>query len=511
MAEHVPAAAGASQLIELRDDQLLVSAASTAVAPELRLRAAVLLGALAAAPGGLRARELRVVVRQAGPGRRRRRARVDSDPWRSDSTRSSASCRMASGWTPPRTRSSSRSPRSAPPRAPRATCTRSPRREGRISAPGTPRACCSRRSSASTTTTSRPGSRSAWRRPSGPRTGGCVHRRELHLPPGQGIGAVVAVVRERELYVATVGDADAFLARQGAPADAARGRPGAGAADARTISGSTCGAASCWWATRCCWPPASWRSGWAPTSSARPSPRCGPHRRRSTCTTGSWPRAAEGSDALMVMEASEVPATRVEHRLVPVRPGRAAGRGPGAVADPAGGLRRRRGHRGTRHGPAGGRCRGERAGRARGPRAGSPASPRPRPPARAIGDGPAGRGTAPRRVGPGRARGPARGRRGVLGPERRVAGQDGRDPAGQHRRAGARRRPHPARPGVRRRWGPHQGRPAAGPDHAPWSLDPARRRAAGGRRRRHGAVLPRAGRPGSTSCIRPSARRPPPS
>jgi predicted nucleic acid-binding Zn ribbon protein len=69
VAEHVPAAAGASQLIALRGDQLLVSAASTAVASELRLRAVVLLGALAASPGGLRARELRAVVRQTGPGR----------------------------------------------------------------------------------------------------------------------------------------------------------------------------------------------------------------------------------------------------------------------------------------------------------------------------------------------------------------------------------------------------------------------------------------------------------
>ena len=69
VAEHVPAAAGASRLIGLRGDQLLVSAASTAVASELRLRAVVLLGALAAAPGGLHARELHAVVRQAGQGR----------------------------------------------------------------------------------------------------------------------------------------------------------------------------------------------------------------------------------------------------------------------------------------------------------------------------------------------------------------------------------------------------------------------------------------------------------
>src|SRR5512146_1497631 len=41
-----------------------------------------------------------------------------------------------------------------------------------------------------------------------------IHRREAHAVPHGGIGIVVAIIRERELYVATAGDADAYLARQ---------------------------------------------------------------------------------------------------------------------------------------------------------------------------------------------------------------------------------------------------------------------------------------------------------
>lgn len=70
VAEHVPRAAGASHLIGLRGDALLVTAGSSAVATELQLHAAVLLAAVAAAPGGVRARELRVAVRAAGGDRR---------------------------------------------------------------------------------------------------------------------------------------------------------------------------------------------------------------------------------------------------------------------------------------------------------------------------------------------------------------------------------------------------------------------------------------------------------
>ncbi len=69
VAEHLPAAAGASRLVGMQGDALLVTAASSVVASELRLRSALLLARLAAAPGGVRARELRVVVRRPETGR----------------------------------------------------------------------------------------------------------------------------------------------------------------------------------------------------------------------------------------------------------------------------------------------------------------------------------------------------------------------------------------------------------------------------------------------------------
>lgn len=65
VAERVPAAAGASRLLEVRPDgSVLVAATSPIVAQELRLRATELLTAFGQAPGGRRARELRVVVRR---------------------------------------------------------------------------------------------------------------------------------------------------------------------------------------------------------------------------------------------------------------------------------------------------------------------------------------------------------------------------------------------------------------------------------------------------------------
>ncbi len=67
--ELVPAAAGATSVIEIRPPTLVVSASHPIVAQELRLRAEDLLAAFATAPGGLRLLELRPVVghRQAGP------------------------------------------------------------------------------------------------------------------------------------------------------------------------------------------------------------------------------------------------------------------------------------------------------------------------------------------------------------------------------------------------------------------------------------------------------------
>jgi hypothetical protein len=68
--ELVPAAAGASGLMEIRSPLLIVSASDAATGQELRLHAPHLLDAFAGAPGGERLDELRVVVRGAtqGPG-----------------------------------------------------------------------------------------------------------------------------------------------------------------------------------------------------------------------------------------------------------------------------------------------------------------------------------------------------------------------------------------------------------------------------------------------------------
>jgi len=64
VAERVPAAAGTSTLLDLREDGTIIAAApSPIVAQELLLRADELLAAFAQAPGGRRMRELRVVVR----------------------------------------------------------------------------------------------------------------------------------------------------------------------------------------------------------------------------------------------------------------------------------------------------------------------------------------------------------------------------------------------------------------------------------------------------------------
>ena len=63
VAAQVPLAAGASRLLEVRPPELFVSADDPMTGQELRLNADVLLTSFAAAPGGSRLRELRVVVR----------------------------------------------------------------------------------------------------------------------------------------------------------------------------------------------------------------------------------------------------------------------------------------------------------------------------------------------------------------------------------------------------------------------------------------------------------------
>jgi predicted nucleic acid-binding Zn ribbon protein len=63
--ERAPAAAGTCRLLAIEGGALIVEADAPIVAQELRLRAGELLGAFAAAPGGLRASELRIRVRRA--------------------------------------------------------------------------------------------------------------------------------------------------------------------------------------------------------------------------------------------------------------------------------------------------------------------------------------------------------------------------------------------------------------------------------------------------------------
>jgi hypothetical protein len=145
------------------------------------------------------------------------------------------------------------------------------------------------------------------------------HRHDLHLPPGTAIGVALAVIRERELYVATVGDADAFLARQGRfltlpEADRGPGLPTEGEVAVDVWRGELLVGDLLLLVSRSV------------------TERLGVDELRQAVTTLSpGPAAlhlhhrlvAEGeqdSDALLVLEAAEVPATRAEHRLVPVRP-----------------------------------------------------------------------------------------------------------------------------------------------------------------------------------------------
>lgn len=67
VAEHVPAAAGESELLALHPGVLVVAAREPIVAQELRLRSVELLDAFAGAPGGSRVGELRIVLRPGAP------------------------------------------------------------------------------------------------------------------------------------------------------------------------------------------------------------------------------------------------------------------------------------------------------------------------------------------------------------------------------------------------------------------------------------------------------------
>lgn len=67
VAERIPAAAGSCRVVGLDGFALVIEADAPIVAQELRLRSRELLAALAAAPIGLRAHELRIRVRRDRP------------------------------------------------------------------------------------------------------------------------------------------------------------------------------------------------------------------------------------------------------------------------------------------------------------------------------------------------------------------------------------------------------------------------------------------------------------
>lgn len=67
VAEHAPGAAGACRAIRIEADALIVEADAPIVAQELRLSSTQLVAAMAAAPGGVGIRELRIHVRPARP------------------------------------------------------------------------------------------------------------------------------------------------------------------------------------------------------------------------------------------------------------------------------------------------------------------------------------------------------------------------------------------------------------------------------------------------------------
>ncbi|MEO5964495.1 MAG: DciA family protein [Candidatus Limnocylindrales bacterium] len=69
VAERVPPAVGACWLVALEPDTLVIAVAEPIVAAELRMRAMELLGAFSVAPGGMRARQLK--LRGELPGRAR--------------------------------------------------------------------------------------------------------------------------------------------------------------------------------------------------------------------------------------------------------------------------------------------------------------------------------------------------------------------------------------------------------------------------------------------------------
>ncbi len=144
------------------------------------------------------------------------------------------------------------------------------------------------------------------------------HGRESHGLAAGAIGAAVAVVRGHELYVATIGDADAFLVRQARLLTLPDEERGAGLPDPGDVEVDV------------------WRGDMVVgdtliLSAHNVTRTVGADELKNAAVTLHPQSAAEHlhhlfvaaggdqSDALMVMEAAEMPATRTDRKLVPVR------------------------------------------------------------------------------------------------------------------------------------------------------------------------------------------------
>jgi hypothetical protein len=164
--------------------------------------------------------------------------------------------------------------------------------------------------------------------------------RESHGLAAGAIGACVAVVRGHELYVATIGDADAYLVRQARLLTLPEEERGEGLPASGEVHVDV------------------WRGEIAVGDSlllvsGNVTRTVGTEEFKDALVTLHPQSAVEhlhhlfvaakgsGSDAILALEASEVPATRVEHKLVPVRPAEplagAPDRSPIPLADPIAG------------------------------------------------------------------------------------------------------------------------------------------------------------------------------
>ena len=154
-------------------------------------------------------------------------------------------------------------------------------------------------------------------------------------PTGNGpIGVGLAVVRGNEMYVATVGPAEAYLIRQARLSTLPdphreRGLPSSGLEPdvwrGEISVGDSLVLVS----------PEHRRAGSAPTSSRTRCSRSTRSRRWSTSTHRFVAADGSGSDGAIAFEATEVAPTSRARTLVPVRPGRAARRRARPLADPA--------------------------------------------------------------------------------------------------------------------------------------------------------------------------------